>query len=173
VIKPGRYLYSEENMKRSGICLSIVIVAMIMLMVWIIIRHLRYKESISIIRENETLNIEEYIGKNARLLCRTAQMTGVWFVAIAIEDNQNTFIDLSSAKGVYVFGEDPFSYLKEELTIYGDNLFVLEGELYYDEANECGPGYCLSIQNWDIVYPIKTVLRLPFFKRYIYYFDLK
>jgi len=137
---------------------------------------LRYKEAVPIEIEDGNVGIEEYVGNNVRLLCRPAQSCGVWFITIAVEEGQNTykaFSDLSRGWDLYVSGDDPFNCLSSELTIYSRNLFILEGKLIYDESNEWGPGYSLSIQKWDIVYPIEEAFRLPFFRRHIYYFDLK
>jgi len=144
---------------------------------------LRYKEAVPIVIEDGNVDIEEYVGNNVRLLCRPELVSGVWFVAIAIEESNSVFrrfYDFSEgwnlpSRGwhLYVSGDDPFSYLRQDLTFYSKNLFILEGELIYDESNYWGPGYSLSIQNWDIVYPIEETFRLPLFRRHIYYFDLK
>ena len=160
-------------MKIRNIIIGIATVTVITASIYIIFQRLKYKEAISIAYLDNASNIEEFVDKNVKLLCRTAQMTGVWFVAEAIEVNDNEFSIFSRGRGLYVSGEDPFLYINDELTIYSHNYFILEGRLSYDDANEYGPGYCLSIDNWDIVYPIKTAIRLPCFQSYIYYFDLK
>jgi len=167
----------EEKMNQKFAFVCILLIISILSTILLIFPRLRYKEAISIVIEDGNANIEEYVGKKVRLLCRTAQMSGVWFVALSVEENSNVFRksgDLIYGQDLYVSGEDPFDCLKETLTIYANNLFVLEGELSYDATNEWGPGYSLIIQKWDIVYPVDTQpFRFIFFQRHIYLFDLR
>ena len=121
--------------------------------------------------ENTTLEARDY--QSISLLCRKAQMTNVWFVAIAIKENDGIYKYLNQPIDLYVTGNDPFSTLNTELTIYSNNHFILHGDLGIGSINNDAPGYLLDIKDWDIVYPIKTTLRPFFMRRFIYSFDYK
>jgi hypothetical protein len=105
------------------------------------------------------------------LLCRTDQMTGVWFVAIAVKDDDGNYQHLDRSIALIVTGTDPFFVLKDELTIYSDNHFILHGELSYNPEAKDADGYFMYIKDWDIAYPVKTTMRPFFMQRSIYSFE--
>ena len=161
-------------MKKRGGNRVIIFAAAVLVVVFVVTLFLffcRDKKAlrISFSEEKTDLVLSEY--EDVSLLCRTAQMTGVWFVAVAVKDSTGNYLYLNRPQELYVTGDDPFVCLNDELTLYSSNHFILEGDLVYDTDNWCGSGYALHINNWDIEYPIETTLRPFFMRSFIYSFE--
>ncbi len=110
-------------------------------------------------------------GRTVRLLCRTDQMTEVWFVAEAAATQADVFTPLETGLPLIVSGQDPFDVLTEELTLYGDNRFILEGRLR--STDRADGVWLFEIEHWEIVYPVKSAFRPFFFDWALYPFDFK
>jgi len=130
------------------------------------------KEAVRVTFIEEKTDLEFSNNQTISLLCKTDQMTGVWFVAVAVKDSAGNYQYLNRPVPLYVCGNDPFSILNNELTIYSSNYFILHGELVYGSIfYSAVPEFLMNIHDWDIVYPIETTLRPFFMRRFIYRFE--
>ena len=131
----------------------------------------RDKETVKVNFSDERTDLDLKNYQTISLLCRPDQMTNVWLVAIAVKDGYGTYQYLNQQIALIVTGNDPFSLLNSELTIYSNNQFILHGDLVYYDTYSDASDFLMLIQDWDIVYPIRTTLRPFFLRRFIYHFD--
>lgn len=110
-------------------------------------------------------------GRSVRLLCRSEQMTEVWLVAEAAAAQGDVFTPLEKNLPLIVSGGDPFAMLSEDVTIFSDNRFILEGLL--QSTTRTDGVWLFEVDRWEIAYPIKDTLRPFFFDHALYPFDFK
>lgn len=109
-------------------------------------------------------------GEEVRLLCRPTQVTGALFLAEAMEISENVFCPFESGRAIYIdiSGRSPYDDLVDEVVLYGDHYFVLQGALLpTDEADV----YHLDIVMWDVVYPVRSLFRFWPFTKGLFSFD--
>jgi len=133
------------------------------------------KQAIKPVYSSSYTSIDLYNNTESRLICELAQSTGSWLQAIAIETSSGeySFFEKGFKYNLVVSGNDPFVVLKEELTLYGKNRFIISGELNYRDDLIIGKGWSITIEEWNVVYPVKTTFRPFYMWNAIYIFDYK
>lgn len=130
------------------------------------------KPSVNITLVDETVPVQTVPGENVCLLCRPEQITGILFVAEAVEASGNTFKRFEDNREIYLetSGETPFDVLNEEVVLYSDNLWVLRGDLR--ETTEDAV-YHLNVVDWEAVTPVRSIFRVWPFTRGLFTFDYR
>ena len=158
------------------IFISTVTVVLLTVQIAILVLYPSYKKAVHVkmaIPLSE-MNVGEYVGQEVTLLCETEQATGrtLYPTAIKLDDGKFHKISIPNYLHFVCTGYTPHSVLSEELTIYNENSFILKGILRQTIHEDALVGLSLDSFQWDIVYPVNSLLRLPFFYGNIYDFDL-
>ena len=141
----------------------------------IILKYKVAKSAIKPVYSSSLTSIDLFNNTESRLICELAQSTGSWLQAVAIEtcNGEYSFFENGVKYNLVVSGNDPFIMLKEELTLYGKNRFIISGELIYRDDLIIGKGWSVTIEEWNVVYPVKTTFRPFFLWNAIYTFDYR
>jgi len=160
---------------KMKIIIVVVVIVCVCISCMIILRNKVAKSAIKPVYSSSFTSIDLYNNTESRLICELAQSTGSWLQTIAIEtcNGEYSFFENGVKYNLVVNGNDPFVALKEELTIYGKNRFIISGKLNYNDDLVIGKGWSVIIKEWDVVYPVKTTFRPFFMWNAIYTFDYR
>jgi len=116
--------------------------------------------------QENVVHISEFENDYVSLICIPTQVTGAWFKTYGIIiDNKAYYFgsygfEVASTYDLGTSGNDPWFIVRDRFTIYSyedTNQFILSGILQKHVSGE----YIMEVDTWDMVYPIKSLMRNP------------